>query len=274
MPADSAADLPRPSMTLEFLGTGTSVGVPVIGCGCAVCTSDDPRNARMRSSAVLRYAGQTFLIDSGPDLRQQALAYGLTTIDAVIYTHGHVDHVAGFDEMRAFCWGRKDPLPLFATPGCLATLNSMFGWAFSIENTAPGYIKPGATVIDGPFQIGDLTITPIPVQHGSVQTIGLRFDAPNVASLAYIPDVKTISELGYERLAGLDTLIIDALRAKPHTTHMSIDESLAATARINARRAYFTHISHETDHATVSATLPDHVALAYDGLTITQPPSS
>lgn len=260
--------MPPAAPSFQLLGTGTSVGVPVIGCDCAVCTSPDPRNARMRSSAVLRLGGQTLLIDSGPDLRQQALGFGLTAIDAVLYTHGHVDHVAGFDEMRAFCWRRDDPLPVYATAGCSETLHSMFGWAFSIENTYPGYIKPAIQLVTEPFSIGEIHVTPIPVTHGRVETIGYRFDAPGHLSIAYIPDVKTISDIGYERLAGIDILIIDALRYAEHSTHMSMEESLVAIQRIAPSQAWLTHLSHEVDHAAVQISLPGHVQLAHDGLAI------
>ena len=198
--------------SMTFLGTGTSVGVPVIGCDCAVCTSEDKRNRRFRSSVVVRAGGKTLLVDSGPDLRMQSLREGLREIDAVIYTHAHLDHVAGFDELRAFCWRKREPLPLHATVGCMTTLKEMYGWAFSPEKVIEGYVRPDARVIDGPFYYGDLKITPLPVEHAAVETIGFRFDFPGARSLAYISDVKRIPAETMELIAGVEVLVIDALR--------------------------------------------------------------
>ena len=161
---------------LTFLGTGTSVGVPVIGCPCRVCHSEDPRDKRTRSSVHVRCGDISVLVDSGPDLRAQALREGLTKVDAVIYTHAHVDHVVGFDELRAFCWHRESPLPLHATPETMGVLKRMFGWAFSTENVFRGYIKPDPHLIEGPLTVGDLRIVPLPVQHAKADTVGFLFE--------------------------------------------------------------------------------------------------
>lgn len=254
--------------SLTFLGTGTSVGVPVIGCDCAVCTSADPRNKRFRSSVVVRAGDQTLLVDSGPDLRMQALREGLREIDAVIYTHSHLDHVAGFDELRAFCWRKREPLPLHATAGCMETLRNMYGWAFSPEKVIEGYVRPDARVIDGPFFYGDLKITPLPVEHAAVETIGFRFDFPGARSLAYISDVKRIPAETMALIAGIDVLVVDALRTATHPTHFSLAEALAAIEEAGAREAWLTHMTHDFDYETLDGQLPSGVRAAWDGLRI------
>jgi len=251
--------------TLTFLGTGTSVGVPVIGCTCEVCTSDDPRNNRTRSSIHLQTPGLSLLVDFGPDLRQQALREGLTQVDEVLLSHGHLDHVAGFDELRAFCWHRETPLPIHSNRGSIEILQAMFPWAFE-DHGYRGYIRPDPRIIDGPFTVADLAITPLRVDHGSVETHGFRFDLPSGQSVAYISDVKSIPDDTLPLLSGLDVLIIDCLRINPHATHMSVDESLAASRLVAAKQTFFTHLSHELDHEPTSAGLPDTILLATDGM--------
>jgi phosphoribosyl 1,2-cyclic phosphate phosphodiesterase len=254
--------------SLLFLGTGTSVGVPVIGCHCAVCTSTDPRDKRTRSSVVVSYKGTTLLVDSGPDLRAQALREGISEIDAVLYTHSHMDHVVGFDELRAFCWRRSEPLPLYASAECLATLQTMFAWAFDAKNTHRGYVKPDPRIVAAPFRIGALLITPLPVLHGSVDTIGYCFETEEGFRAAYLPDVKSIPPDTMELLQDVDLLIIDALSDKPHYTHLSVSEALAVSQEVSAKRTLFTHICHDLGHAELSARLPHGVGAAYDGLVV------
>lgn len=240
--------------------------MPVIGCSCVVCSSDNPRNQRLRSSVVLHVADTTLLVDSGPDLRCQALREGLSKVDGVLYTHAHLDHVAGFDELRAFCWRRDKPLPLYGTAECLDTLKVMFAWAFSPDNSHHGYIKPDPREVDGPFHYGALRITPLPVQHAAVETIGYRFDHPQMRSLAYLPDVKRIPAETLRLLQGTEVLVLDALRAKPHPTHFSITESLAAAAAIGAAETWLTHLGHENDHDDLAAVLLPGVGVAWDRL--------
>lgn len=252
-----------------FLGTSTSVGVPVIGCSCAVCTSDNPRDDRSRASVFLEGPWGKILIDSGPDLRQQALREKLTRVDAVLYTHEHLDHVAGFDELRAFCWRRQNPLPLYGSPDTLAALASMYPWAFALADHQPGYIRPEPRPVDSPFEFNSLKITPVEVQHGRVRTHGYRFDHPAIGSLAYLPDVKVIPAPSLELLQGLDTLVIDALRHEDHPTHMTVAEALTTIALLKPRNSYLTHLGHELPWQQTNNDLPAHVSLAYDGLTLT-----
>lgn len=264
----SAQRLMTEDFELTFLGTGTSVGVPVIGCDCAVCGSSDSRNQRTRSSIYLRCEGAQLLVDSGPDLREQALREKLREIDAVLYTHAHVDHIAGFDELRAFCWRRESPLPMHGSPETLAALRRMFAWAFEPENVHRGYVKPDPRSIDGMFRYGDLEITPLPVVHGSIPTCGFLFEHPRHPVVAYVPDVKEIPDPTFDRIRNADHLIIDALRPSRHPTHLSVEEALEVVERAGVTRAWLTHLGHENDHEALEAALPPHVRAAYDGLRI------
>lgn len=251
---------------LTFLGTSTSVGVPVIGCHCPTCLSDDPINQRMRSSVHIQTPTHSILVDTGPDLRLQALRANLTSVDAVLYTHAHMDHVTGFDELRAFCWRRDDPLPLYGSKACIDEIKRMFRWAFEPNNTYRGYVRPDPRIVDRSFQLGELTITPIPVFHGSVETHGYRFDTASGQSTAYIPDVKEIPQSSLQLLQNLDTLIIDALREKPHPTHLTIQEACDISTQLGSPNTFLTHISHETNCREVALSLPSHIQFAFDGL--------
>ena len=253
---------------MTFLGTGTSTGVPVIGCDCEVCRSADPRNNRMRSSVLFETEEVTLLIDSGPDLRAQCLRMRVRKIDAVLYTHGHMDHVVGFDELRAFCWSRDTPLPMYANAGCMATLKTMFAWAFAETNIYRGYVKPDPIMIDGAFSIASLKITPLPVQHGAVETNGFLFQRKNMKSIAYIPDVKMIPQATRQLLKKCDVLIIDALHERSHPTHMNCKEAIAMIDELQVSLAYLTHCSHEIDHANLEKKLPNHIRVAYDSLVL------
>lgn len=254
--------------TFLFLGTSTSVGVPVIGCSCPTCTSTHPHDQRSRASATISGPWGKILIDSGPDLRQQALREHLTCIDAILYTHEHLDHVTGFDELRAFCWHRTEPLPFYGSPETLAALERMFPWAFSPKNTVPGYVRPQKFPVEAPFFFQSLKITPIEVQHAQVRTYGYRFDTPNGHALAYLPDVKSIPAASLHLLQHLDTLIIDALRFDPHSTHMTIPEALETITTLQPQHTYLTHLSHEPHRPTLEKSLPQNVSLAYDGLSL------
>lgn len=242
--------------------------MPVIGCDCAVCTSYEERNKRFRSSVVLRHGEVALLVDSGPDLRQQALREGLREINAVLYTHGHLDHVAGFDELRAFCWRRTEPLPLHATPSCMELLMRMYGWAFFPQRENSGYVRPDPRVIEGEFTYGDLRVTPLPVEHSTVETVGFLFEVAGARSVAYLPDVKSIPAPTLKRIAGVDVLVVDSLRPSPHPTHFSLTEALAAAEEIGSKETWLTHLSHEYDARTFDKHLPTGVRLAWDGLRI------
>ncbi|MDA7888455.1 MBL fold metallo-hydrolase [Akkermansiaceae bacterium] len=251
-----------------FLGTATSVGVPVIGCPCPTCSSDHPHDRRLRSSAFIEGPWGRLLIDTGPDLHEQALRAKISAVDAVLYTHEHLDHVAGFDEIRAFCWRRDAPLPLYGSAETLAGLDRMFPWAFLNKGEHRGYVHPDPRPFEEPFEFNGLKITPIEVNHGWVRTHGFRFDFPGYFSLAYLPDVKSIPDSSLSLLRGLDILVIDALRYEDHQTHMTIPEALATINTLQPRQAYFTHISHEINREETAADLPQNVSLAFDGLSL------
>ncbi len=255
-------------MKILFLGSGTSTGVPVIGCGCAVCRSENPRNKRLRSSILVRTEATSLLVDSCPDLRQQALRYGLTAIDAVLYTHEHLDHTAGFDEMRAFCWGRKGGLPLYAGTHCLAHLRRMFGWAFAEDNTYQGYVRPEAHDHEGrSFVVGDITVTPVPVIHATVETYGYVFEHGG-KRFGYLPDVKELPAASRPLLQGVDALAMDGLRYRDHRTHVTVDECVALMQELGVGQGYVTHCGHEVEYDSLCAYLPSFMQPAYDGLEV------
>lgn len=265
-------------LSLEFLGTGTSVGVPMIGCDCAVCRSDDPRDKRLRSSAVVRghdadgNAETTVLLDTSPDLRYQMLRSKIRRVDALIITHFHADHVAGIDDIRRFNIIQKQVLELWGTAATLASLRKSFGYVFSDTlNYGWPSLKAREIEIGKPFQIGCLTFLPMELDHEVIKNTGLKIahaGVENGPALSYCLDVKRISEESYRALEGTDTLVLDMLRENAHPTHMNFTEAMAAVERVRPRRAYFGHIAHEIGHAAFEARLPEHVRLAYDGLVI------
>jgi phosphoribosyl 1,2-cyclic phosphate phosphodiesterase len=248
-------------MTLKFLGTGTSTGVPILTCQCSVCTSSDPHDKRHRPSLLLEYDGRAVVIDTTPDFRTQALREGMTRLDAVVFTHGHADHIMGLDDTRVFYFRQQVPLPIYAEARCMATIRTTFAYIFEGNYPFGGVGKLDPHLIDGPFDLWGLNITPVPVMHGNLPILGFR-----VRDTAYITDVSEIPESSIPRLQGLDTLIIDALRHKPHPTHLSLAQALAVVERLKPRRAFFTHIAHELGHQETNSKLPSHVQLAYDGL--------
>lgn len=253
-------------MKVVFLGSGTSTGVPVIGCECPVCVSDNPRNKRFRSSILVKSETTTILVDSCPDLRAQALRHGLTAIDGVVYTHEHLDHTTGFDEMRAFCWKRTERLPLYAGTSCLAQLRCMFGWAFSEDNTYQGYIRPAAHDHGGnPFTIGDIEVIPVPVIHATVETFGYVFRSGG-SSFGYVPDVQEVPETSRSLLAGLDGLAMDGLRLRPHRTHFNVEQNVELMLALKPKLGLVTHCGHEVDYDVLCEMLPSFMTPAYDGL--------
>jgi len=274
--------LSKPSLTLNFVGTGTSVGIPVIGCDCLTCQSDDPKDQRLRSSIYLQgqqgQQGQqdlgadetnfAWLVDTGPDIRQQCLRDNIRQIDAVFYTHAHYDHIMGLDELRRFTPAREDRLPIYAHPSTMGTLEQMFFYTFNGENNYPGYFKPEPHLISDPIKLEGWTITPLEVSHGKVACLGYLFSLNERKVLAYIPDCKTISPAAQEAMQGVETLVIDALRYTEHPTHMNFEETLAfiKTLQPAPQQSYFIHFNCEIKHSEAEKNLPENVHLSYDGL--------
>ncbi|MGE0814794.1 MAG: MBL fold metallo-hydrolase [Vicinamibacterales bacterium] len=251
-----------PAARVTFLGTGTSHGVPMIGCGCAVCRSADARDRRLRPSILIAVQdGPAVLVDTATDLRQQALTFGITRVDAVIFTHAHADHVMGMDELRRFNVMNGRRLPMYANARTAAEIRRIFSYAFA-PPSVPGGGVPDLSLaeIDGPFDVLGLRVEPVPVMHGPQEILGFR-----VGRFAYLTDCNAIPDASLARLQGLDVLVLDALRRRPHPTHFSLDEAVAMAARLGARQTYFTHICHDLPHAATNAALPATMALAYDG---------
>ena len=250
--------------SLTFLGTGTSNGVPMIGCSCSVCTSTDPRDRRGRTSAVVRHDGLTLLLDTATELRLQALTYGITGIDAVLFTHAHADHTGGFDDLRRFNELAQRHLPVYCGPETAAMLRERFAYAF--VDAFPFYGgKPDLLLneVDEPFEIEGSKVIPIPVPHGPMRVFGYRF-----GDLAYVTDAKLVPDASMTLLDGVEVLVLNALRDRPHPTHLSIAEAVEVIERIGPREAYLVHLSHEVSHAQASALLPAGVTVAHDGLEI------
>jgi len=248
-------------MILKFLGTGTSTGVPTLGCSCPVCVSTDARDKRLRPSVLLEYDGRVVLIDTTPDFRTQALRENMTRLDAVVFTHAHADHIMGLDDTRVFYFRQQTPIPIYAEARCLATIRSTFAYIFDGNYPYGGVGKLDPHLIEGPFDLWGLKFTPVPVMHGNLPILGFRF-----ADTAYITDVSAIPESSFALLAGLEALVLDGLRPKPHPTHFSLAQALAVVDRVKPNRAFFTHISHDLGHEATNATLPAYAQLAYDGL--------
>jgi phosphoribosyl 1,2-cyclic phosphate phosphodiesterase len=253
------------SRTFTFLGTGTSVGVPMLGCDCAVCRSDNPRNNRYRTSALIHLPDGNILIDTSPELRLQLLREHVDQISAVLYTHYHADHLHGLDDVRPLSWKLGGPVPLYCTAEVEDKVRQTFGYAFNpwSEKMGPGAVPKLAfkRITSEPFSVLGQRIVPVPLQHAHFHVLGFRLDG-----LAYCTDVNVIPETSIPLLEGLDVLVLDALRFRPHPAHFSVDEALDVIARLKPKRAFLTHMGHDIDHDVVSAELPPTVSLAYDGL--------
>jgi phosphoribosyl 1,2-cyclic phosphate phosphodiesterase len=256
-----------PELTITFFGTGTSLGVPMVGCDCRVCQSADPRDKRTRSSIHVETPETAWIMDTGPDFRLQALRERLHRLDAAVYTHSHTDHVMGFDDLRPFCFGGKD-LPVYASAETMADLERVFYFAFNGQNRWPGYMRPLPHVIEGPFFLGETELVPIPVRHGRAHVFGFLFRRRGEPLAAYFSDCKEVPEEAWPQLRGVRHLIVDALRHTPHPTHMNVEEALNLARELKAGQTWLTHLSHELMHAELEPTLPPGVRVAYDGLKI------
>ncbi len=252
------------ALRVTVLGSGTSHGVPMIGCECPVCTSTDPRDRRTRSSILVEIDGHSILVDTTPELRMQCLACNVRRVDAVLFTHGHADHVTGLDDLRRFNWLQKGPLTCYADAHTSSTLQRMFPYAFDHGGDYPS-AKPQLHIglIDGEFELFGNRIVPIPLLHGKLPVLGFRFGA-----VAYCTDCSEIPPGSWRLLRDLDVLILDALRHRPHPTHFNLEQAVETARRLGARQTYFTHLAHELSHAAVDAGLPPGMALGYDGLVL------
>jgi phosphoribosyl 1,2-cyclic phosphate phosphodiesterase len=256
--------MPDPSLKITVLGSGTSVGVPTIGCHCSVCSSTDPRDNRLRPSILISYDDRNVLIDTTPDFRTQALRARIDHLDAVIFTHSHADHIMGLDDVRPFNFRQKGQIPIFASPDTMASIHRCFQYIFDGVKKESSIPQLDARLIHGgAFEVFGLPFLPVPVVHGRQTIYGFRFGAA-----AYLTDHSDIPESSMEQLQGLDVLFLDALRYKPHPTHSTVDRSVRTVERLAPRRAFFTHICHDLGHERAESLLPPHIRLAYDGLEI------
>ena len=248
------------------LGSGTSHGVPMIGCTCAVCRSTDPRDRRSRPSIYVEVQdGPAILVDTSTDLRQQALAHGVTRVDAILFTHSHADHIMGLDDVRRFNVMQSGAIPAYADARTSADLRRAFAYVFNPPDEKGGGVPQlSLTTIDGPFAVGGVGIQPVPIFHGSRPSLGFRF-----GSFAYLTDCNRLADEAWPLLDGVEVLILDALRHRPHPTHFTVAEALQVVERVKPRLAYFTHVCHDLPHAATNASLPSGVELAYDGLELT-----
>jgi phosphoribosyl 1,2-cyclic phosphate phosphodiesterase len=237
----------------------------MIGCDCSTCRSADPRDRRLRPSILVEAVdGTSVLVDAGPDLREQALAYGIRRVDAIVFTHGHADHILGLDDVRRFNYMQQRPMACYADPLTIADIRQAFAYAFDPVTQKGGGLPQLVTfTIHGAFCVGGHEVMPVPLYHGARPILGLRFGA-----FAYLTDCNRIPDASWPMLEGLDVVVIDALRDRPHPTHFTVAEAVEASRRIAARRTYFTHMCHDLPHAATSVRLPDGVELAYDGLVV------
>lgn len=253
---------------VTFLGTGTSMGVPTVGCSCAVCSSSDPKDRRLRPSLLIEWHSadrdRTVLIDTGPDFREQALRAGITRVDAVFYSHSHADHILGMDDLRplSFAAARESgPIPLYASDDTAQVLRRIYDYTFAEDATYPNRARVRLHPLADLVAVHEVAFRRVPLLHGRMHIAGFRF-----GRTAYLTDVSSIPEESFALLQGLDVLIVSALRRKPHPSHATLDQAIAWARRIGARQTWFTHIAHELGHEETNRTLPAGMALAHDSL--------
>lgn len=254
-------------MRLTMLGVGSSAGTPMIGCECDTCKSPDKRNHRTRCSSVIELDnGKIILIDTGPDLRQQALREGLSQVDAILYTHTHADHLHGIDDLRAFCQIQRSQIPLYGSPEAMAHIADKFG--YTLREVGNFWDLPilKANPVKAPFYLFDQLVIPIPVKHGNSDIFGYR-----IGNIAYITDVSIIPESSFELLKDLDILLLDCLRYTPHYSHVNLEQSLVYADQIGAKATYLIHMKHELEYNALSSHLPNYVLVGYDGLRLKLP---
>jgi len=284
MPDDSSPDVDHstPDVTVTLLGTGTSTGVPVIGCTCDVCTSEDPRDTRTRCACYVDAGDVAVAIDTGPDFRTQVLREGIDQVDAVLYTHHHFDHIAGLDDLRPFFFWNRRTMPCYGHPDTVRELETKYDYVFG-RNPYPGAADLELCTVDAPFRVptrqpplsrgdtpsdvprGDATldVEPILLYHGDMPVYGYR-----IGRFAYLTDVNDIPDASLDKLHDIDTLVLDALRPRSHPTHFSFEEAVEMARQIGARETYFIHMTHNVHHAEQEDRLPDNVHLGYDGLVL------
>jgi phosphoribosyl 1,2-cyclic phosphate phosphodiesterase len=250
-------------MRITILGCGTSTGVPTIGCKCEVCTSDDPRNRRSRSSILIRYNGNNILVDTAPELRLQCLANDVDRVNAVLFTHPHADHIHGIDELRIFNWLLKDVIPCYGDARTIEHLRNIFKYIFS-EDRTPGYVPQlKLNVLQGEFELFGEKVIPLFLKHGPSPVLGFR-----IGDFAYITDCNCVPPESEKLLGELKLLILGALRFRPHPTHFSIDEAVELARNLGTERVVFTHLNHDLDYRKVNADLPPGMTLGHDGMVL------
>ena len=250
-------------MRVTILGSGTSLGVPVIGCDCPVCRSGNPRNNRTRASILVQSRRQNLLVDVPPDFRAQALRENLRSLDAVFITHDHADHISGLDDLRIFCFYTGQPIRIYSNQRVKDFIEHRFFYAFDPPQVGGGVPALDLQVLTDPITLGDIRVTPVPVYHGRVEILAFRFN-----DFAYATDCSSMPEAGKAQLKALKVLVLDALRRQPHPTHLSLDEAVALARELAAERTYLTHMAHDLDHDETNRSLPASIQLAYDGLRI------
>jgi len=254
-------------MRITFLGTGTSYGIPMLSCNCAVCQSDDPRDKRYRTSILVEVADLTLLIDTSPDLRTQALIHRIQKIDAALITHAHADHIFGFDDLRPFTNRMEHPMPVWASAGTMKTMKRIFDYLDRPPIPGTSLARIDLQVAAGPIEFGGVRLTPLPAEHGHADMIGWKIEHED-RSFAAIPDCKVLPPETIALCRGCDLVVIDTLRIRPHPTHMNFEEAIPVLEVIQARQSLVIHLCHEVSHAQADSLLPDGISPAYDGLQI------